>query len=71
MPLTLTHDTYLTKLHQAWLGKSVGVTLGQPLKGRVILSSLNFYLATPGQACASLAMDYPLVWLAVLEQCGP
>ena len=69
--LTLTMDAYRDKLRGGWAGKSAGLTLGAGQRGKFIPGRNNFYSPVPGQPVASLALDFPLVWLAALEQTGP
>ena len=69
--LTLTSENYTDKVFGAWQGKSVGITLGQPLRGQMVPGRYNFYSPVPGQPAASCALDFPLVWLHVMEQTGP
>ena len=68
--LTLTVDNYRDKIFGGWQGKSAGVTLGAPQRGRLVPGRDNYYNPVPGQPVASGALDFPLVWLAVLEECG-
>ena len=69
--LTLTAENYYDKVLGAWQGKSAGVTLGAGLRGQLTPGRNNYYSPIPGQPVASLALDFPLVWLAALEECGP
>ncbi|HLV78849.1 MAG TPA: ADP-ribosylglycohydrolase family protein, partial [Chthonomonadaceae bacterium] len=69
--LTLTLETYRDKVLGGWQGKSVGITLGAPQRGRLTPGRENFYSPVPGQPAASVAMDFPLVWLATLQQAEP
>ena len=69
--LTLTAENYYDKVLGAWQGKSVGVTLGAGMRGQLTPGRSNYYSPVPGQPVASLALDFPLVWLAALEECGP
>ena len=69
--LTLTTEMYRDKLLGAWQGKSAGLTLGAGLRGQMIPGRSNFYSPVPGQPTASVALDFPLVWLATLEATGP
>jgi ADP-ribosylglycohydrolase len=68
--LTLPLETYKDKVYGGWLGKSVGLTLGANLRGQLTPSYLQFYNPVPGQPVASIALDFPLVWLDTLEQYG-
>jgi len=68
--LTLTAENYYDKVLGAWQGKSAGVTLGAGMRGQLTPGRYNYYSPVPGQPVASLALDFPLVWLAVLEECG-
>jgi ADP-ribosylglycohydrolase len=69
--LTLTEQTYRDKIHGAWTGKSIGVTLGASLRGQKVPGRFNFYSPVPGQPVPSVAIDFPLVWLAMMEEVGP
>ncbi|HZO88691.1 MAG TPA: ADP-ribosylglycohydrolase family protein [Chthonomonadaceae bacterium] len=69
--LTLTLETYRDKVFGGWQGKSAGVTLGTGLRGQLTPGRNNFYSPVPGQPAASAALDFPLVWLEVMEQAGP
>ncbi|HLK56371.1 MAG TPA: ADP-ribosylglycohydrolase family protein [Chthonomonadaceae bacterium] len=69
--LTLTSETYIDKVFGAWQGKSVGITLGQPLRGQMVPGRFNYYSPVPGQPAASIALDFALVWLQTLEDTGP
>ncbi len=69
--LTITVGTYHDKILGAWQGKSAGVTLGAGLRGQLTPGRNNFYSPVPGQPAASLALDFPLVWLHALEESGP
>ena len=69
--LTLAAETYRDKVQGAWQGKSAGVTLGAGLRGQLTPGRSNFYSPVPGQPAASIALDFPLVWLTTLEECGP
>jgi ADP-ribosylglycohydrolase len=69
--LTLSLDTYRDKVFGGWQGKSAGVTLGAAQRGQMTPGRNNFYSPVPGQPVASIALDFPLVWLDVLEQVGP
>ncbi len=69
--LTLTAENYYDKVLGAWQGKSAGVTLGAGMRGQLTPGRYNYYSPVPGQPVASLALDFPLVWLAALEECGP
>jgi ADP-ribosylglycohydrolase len=69
--LTLSEEIYRDKVLGGWRGKSAGITLGAPLRGQLTPGRNNYYSPVPGQPSASIAMDYPLVWLAALEQSGP
>ncbi len=69
--LTLTAENYYDKVLGAWQGKSAGVTLGAGLRGQLTPGRYNYYSPIPGQPVASIALDFPLVWLGVLEECGP
>ena len=68
--LTLTEAVYRDKIEGAWVGKAIGVTLGAGVRGSLIPGRLNFFNPVPGQPNASLALDFPLIWLSVLEQQG-
>ena len=68
--LTLTTDQYRDKVLGAWAGKSAGLTLGMGQRGKFIPGRNNFYSPIPGQPTPSAALDFPLVWLAALEECG-
>lgn len=70
MALTLTVEAYRDRLYGGWRGKSAGITLGAGARGQLTPGHDNFYTPVPGQPAASLALDFPLVWLAVLEECG-
>jgi len=69
--LTLTVESYRDKVAGGWLGKSVGVTLGSSMRGQLVPGRYNYYSPVPGQPAASAAIDFPMVWLTSLEQCGP
>ncbi len=69
--LTLTAENYYDKVLGAWQGKSAGLTLGAGMHGQLTPGRNNYYSPVPGQPVASVAMDFPLVWLATLEECGP
>ena len=69
--LTLTAENYYDKVLGAWQGKSAGVTLGAGMRGQLTPGRNNYYSPVPGQPVASLALDFPLVWLGALEECGP
>jgi ADP-ribosylglycohydrolase len=69
--LTMAVDTYRDKVFGAWQGKSAGVTLGAPQRGHLAPGRNNFYSPVPGQPAASVALDFPLVWLHTLEETGP
>lgn len=69
--LTLTVETYQEKIHGGWQGKSAGVTFGAGQRGQLTPGRNNYYSPVPGQPNASIALDFPLVWLATLEQTGP
>jgi ADP-ribosylglycohydrolase len=69
--LTLTVESYRDKVMGGWLGKSVGVTLGTSMRGQLVPGRFNYYSPVPGQPAASAAIDFPVVWLAALEQAGP
>jgi len=69
--LTLTLDTYRDKVFGGWQGKSAGLTLGAGQRGQLTPGRNNFYSPVPGQPVASVALDFPLVWLEVMEQVGP
>lgn len=69
--LTLARATYHDKVYGGWLGKSAGVTLGAPLEGQPGPHSVQFYDPIPGQATASDALDFQLVWLHALREHGP
>lgn len=69
--LTLTAENYYDKVLGAWQGKSAGVTLGAGMRGQLTPGRYNYYSPVPGQPVASVALDFPLVWLAALEECGP
>jgi len=68
--LTLTAENYYDKVLGAWQGKSAGVTLGSGMRGHLTPGRYNYYSPVPGQPVASPALDFPLVWLAALEECG-
>ena len=68
--LTLTEEEYRDKVLGAWMGKSIGVTLGAPWRGSKIPGRQNFYSPVPGQPASSLALDFSMVWLKVMEQAG-
>lgn len=68
--LTLTDEAYRDKVLGAWKGKSIGVTMGVPLRGMKTPGRLSFYSPTPGQPACSVALDFPMVWLATLEKAG-
>ncbi len=68
--LTLTDEVYRDKIHGAWLGKAIGVTLGGSLRGSLIPGRNNFFNPVPGQPNPSLALDFPLVWLSTVEEKG-
>lgn len=69
--LTLTENTYRDKILGAWTGKSIGVTLGASLRGQKVPGRFNFYSPVPGQPVPSVALDFPLVWLTMMEEVGP
>ncbi len=69
--LTLTVESYRDRIMGGWLGKSVGVTLGSSMRGQLVPGRFNYYSPVPGQPAASPAIDFPVVWLAALEQSGP
>ncbi len=69
--LTLRRESYRDRILGGWTGRSAGITLGAPLRGQLIPGHLQFYQPVPGQPAASLATDFPLVWLTALEECGP
>lgn len=68
--LKLSKETYLDKVHGAWLGKSVGVTFGASGRGQLLSSFREYYAPVPGQPVASVALDIPLVWLKTMEETG-
>ncbi len=68
--LTLATEVYRDRVLGAWIGKSVGVTLGQPVRGQLTPAFLNFYNPVPGQPSPSVALDFQVVWLSALEQAG-
>lgn len=68
--LTLTAESYYDKVLGAWQGKSAGLTLGAGMRGQLTPGRYNYYSPVPGQPVASLALDFPLVWLSTLEECG-
>ncbi len=68
--LNLSNETYLDKVYGCWLGKSVGLTLGANMRGQLTPGYLQFYNPVPGQPVASIALDFPLVWLHTLEEVG-
>jgi ADP-ribosylglycohydrolase len=69
--LTLALDTYRDKVFGAWQGKSAGITLGSTLRGQLTPGRNNYYSPVPGQPAASIALDFPLVWLHTLASTGP
>ena len=69
--LTLTVESYRDRIMGGWLGKSVGVTLGTSMRGQLVPGRFNYYSPVPGQPAASPAIDFPVIWLAALEQSGP
>ena len=69
--LTMTVETYRDKVFGGWQGKSAGVTLGAGSRGQLTPGRNNFYSPVPGQPAASVALDFPLVWLHTLEETGP
>lgn len=69
--LTLANETYHDKVWGAWTGKSIGITLGAGQRGQMAPGRANFYSPVPGQPAASVALDFPLVWLHSLEKSGP
>ena len=69
--LTLTVDSYRDRVLGGWLGKSIGVTLGTSMRGQLVPGRFNYYSPVPGQPAAGPAIDFPLVWLEVLETAGP
>src|SRR5579859_1203390 len=69
--LTLTLDTYRDKVFGGWQGKSVGITFGATQRGQLVPGRGNYYNPVPGQPAASVALDFPLVWLQTLEATGP
>ncbi len=68
--LTLTEEEYRDKVLGAWMGKSIGVTLGAPWRGSKLPGRQSFYSPVPGQPVCSVALDFPMVWLEVMEQAG-
>ncbi len=68
--LTLTEEGYRDKVLGAWMGKSIGVTLGAPMRGMKIPGRQNFYNPVPGQPASSIALDFSMVWLDAMETAG-
>ena len=68
--LTLTKETYEDKILGAWQGKAAGITLGIGLRGNLVPARLNYYSPVPGQSVPSVALDFSMVWLSVLEEVG-
>ncbi len=67
---SMTYETYLDKVFGAWLGKSVGGTLGGPYEGR---KELFHYEYDPGAIENILPnddLDLQVLWLDVLERKG-
>ncbi len=69
-PLRLSREAYRDKVHGAWMGKLVGITLGTPLKGRTFSGALRFYDPVPGQATPCEDFDFQIVWLHALMEHG-
>jgi ADP-ribosylglycohydrolase len=69
--LTLTVDTYRDRVLGGWQGKSAGITLGAGRRGQLPPGRLTYYDPVPGQPVASVALDFPLIWLEVVDQVGP
>lgn len=59
------------KVHGCWLGKSIGGTLGAPLKGKRQASGVAFYDPVPTKAAPNTGLDLQLLWLKALEERGP
>lgn len=69
--LMLSLESYRDRVFGGWQGRSAGITLGAPMRGLMAPGRNNFYAPVPGQPAASRAIDFPLVWLKVLETTGP
>ncbi|HEV2473280.1 MAG TPA: ADP-ribosylglycohydrolase family protein [Chthonomonadales bacterium] len=69
--MSLSLEQYQDRVLGGWLGKSAGVTLGAPMRGKLTPGRNNYYSPVPGQPVASMVLDFPLVWLQELERCGP
>ena len=70
-PITLGRDEYRDKVYACWLGKNIGGTLGAPLEGQKFVHDLTFYDPVPTEPLANDDLDFQLVWLKMLEDCGP
>ncbi|MCC6729165.1 MAG: ADP-ribosylglycohydrolase family protein [Chthonomonadales bacterium] len=69
--LAMSPESYADRVHGAWMGRSIGVTLGVPRQGATGISALRFYEPAPGQPAASEALDFQLAWLQAVRECGP
>ncbi|MDE2126622.1 MAG: ADP-ribosylglycohydrolase family protein [Armatimonadetes bacterium] len=66
--LEISTADYADKVLGAWQGRLAGLTLGSNLQGSAFPGSLAGWPTTPSQPYAGPWMDFPLVWLATLEQ---
>ncbi|MHB1456354.1 MAG: ADP-ribosylglycohydrolase family protein [Armatimonadota bacterium] len=69
--LELPYDIYFDKVLGGWIGKSLGGIVGAPFEAHKILGDMKAENSWPKEIAPNDDLDIQVVWLEMLEECGP
>ena len=64
-------EVYMDKVHAAWIGKSIGGTIGTPYEGTKEFLDIEGFSTSIDGALPNDDLDLQLIWLFALEREGP
>ncbi len=71
MKRAIEYPTYVDKILGAWIGKSVGGTIGAPVEGHKLRMDFCLDDCWPAEIMPNDDLDIQVVWLELLEEKGP
>jgi len=71
MSFSIEYKEYADRILGSWLGKSIGGTIGAPLKNHKIEMHFTPDNCWPDEAAPNVDVDIQVVWLEALEEYGP
>lgn len=71
MSLKLSYEEYVDRIYGGWFGKSLGGMIGAPWKGETGHVEFDESQLIPAKIPPNDDLDFPVMWLSVLEQKGP